>query len=129
MRPGVNVVCGQDDLQNMFYPFGNMDSLSVANFVAHAAHLSSEQQILDAFDMPRYRAAKSLKVNDYGLCEGSKANLVLFMADSAADALRRQPDRLYVIHNGEVIVQCERNLRLSPLLPFTMESAVVNQLI
>ncbi len=121
---GVNVVCGQDDLQNMFYPFGNMDSLSVANFVAHAAHLSSEQQIIDAFDMPRYRAAKSLGVQNYGLCQGSVANLVLFMADSAADALRKQPERLYIVHNGVVLIQSKRNIWLSPLLPFTMESAV-----
>ncbi len=126
LEAGVNVVCGQDDLQNMFYPFGNMDSLSVANFVAHAAHLGSEQQILDAFDMPRYRAAKSLKIKDYGLCVGSQANLVLFKADSAADALRRQPDRLYVIHKGEVLVQCEHHFRLSPLLPFSLESTIVN---
>jgi len=127
LEAGVNVVCGQDDLQNMFYPFGNMDPLSVANFVAHAAHLSSEQQILDAFDMPRYRAAKSLKVKDYGMCEGSRANLVLFEANSAADALRRQPERLYVIRDGEVLVQSEHTLHLSPLLPFAQESAAVHQ--
>jgi cytosine deaminase len=121
---GVNVVCGQDDLQNMFYPFGDMDPLSVANYVAHTAHLGSEKQILDAFDMPRYHAAKSLKIKDYGLSMGSKANLVLFKANSAADALRRQPDRLYVIRNGEVIIQSERSLRLSPLLPFTIENNI-----
>ena len=38
---GVNVTCGQDDMMNMFYPFGRMDMLEVAGFVAHAAHLSS----------------------------------------------------------------------------------------
>jgi cytosine deaminase len=128
LEAGVNVVCGQDDLQNMFYPFGDMDPLSVANYVAHAAHLSSEKQIIDAFDMPRYHAAKSLKIQDYGLNVGSKANLVVFKANSAADALRRQPERLFVIHNGEVIIQCEHSLRLSPLLPFTTESAVAQPL-
>jgi len=117
----VNVVCGQDDLQNMFYPFGDMDPLSVANFVAHAAHLGSEKQILDAFDMPRYHAAKSMHIKDYGIAVGSIANLILLNAKSAADALRRQPERLFVIRNGEVIIQSERNIRLSPLMPFTME--------
>ena len=50
---GVNVTCGQDDMMNMFYPFGQMDMLEVANFVAHAAHLSSPAHIQAAFDMPR----------------------------------------------------------------------------
>lgn len=118
LEAGVNVTCGQDDLQNMFYPFGNMDMLSVANFVAHTAHMSSEQEIKEAFDMPRYRAAKVLRLNDYGLEEGSEANLVLFQANSAADALRKQPERLYVIRKGEVLVQSERSLTLSPILPF-----------
>jgi cytosine deaminase len=118
LEAGVNVTCGQDDLQNMFYPFGNMDGLSVANFVAHAAHLSSEQQIKQTFDMPRYGAAKVLKLEGYGLFDGADANLILFEAKSAADALRRQPDRLFVIREGEVLVQSERNLTLSSALPF-----------
>jgi len=122
LEAGVNVTCGQDDLQNMFYPFGNMDMLSVANFVAHTAHMSSEQEIKDAFDLPRYRAAKVLRLNRYGLKEGSEANLVLFQANSAADALRKQPERLYVIRKGEVLVRSEHNLTLSPTLPFNREN-------
>lgn len=118
LEAGVNVTCGQDDLQNMFYPFGNMDMLSVANFVAHTAHMSSEKEIQEAFDLPRYRAAKVLRLEDYGLHEGAWANLVLLQANSAADALRKQPDRLYVIRKGKILVQSEHVLTLSPALPF-----------
>ena len=84
---GVNVTCGQDDMMNMFYPFGQMDMLEVANFVAHAAHLSSPAHIQAAFDMPRYSAARVLRLPDYGLHEGAAANLVLIPASSAVDAL------------------------------------------
>jgi cytosine deaminase len=122
LAAGVNVTCGQDDLQNMFYPFGNMDMLSVANFVAHTAHLSSEQEIIEAFDMPRYRAAEVLRLADYGVEVGAEANLVLFKANSAADALRKQPERLFVIRKGEVLVKSERNISLSPSLPFQLEN-------
>jgi cytosine/creatinine deaminase len=38
LAAGVNVACGQDDIQNMFYPFGKMDPLEVALISAHAAH-------------------------------------------------------------------------------------------
>jgi cytosine deaminase len=118
LAAGVNVTCGQDDLQNMFYPFGQMDMLEVANFVAHTAHMSSIDEIQEAFDMPRYRAAKVLGIQDYGIFEGADANLVLFDAISPVDALRKQPERLFVIRKGDVLVQSEHKLTLSPVLPF-----------
>jgi len=101
---GVNVTCGQDDMMNMFYPFGQMDMLEVANFVAHAAHLSSPAHIQAAFDMPRYSAARVLRLPDYGIREGAAANLVLIPASSAVDALARQPIRPYVIRQCEILV-------------------------
>jgi cytosine deaminase len=118
LEAGVNVVCGQDDLLNMFYPFGNMDVLSVANFVAHTAHMSSASEIQQVFDMPRYKAAKVLGIDNYGLEVGDEANLVIFPANSPADALRRYQPRNYVIRKGEVLVESEQKLTLSPKLPF-----------
>ncbi|MGE5603021.1 MAG: amidohydrolase family protein [Nitrososphaerales archaeon] len=105
LEAGVNVTCGQDDMMNMFYPFGKMDMLEVADFVAHAAHLSSAEHMQAAFDMPRGRAARTLRLKDYGVYVGAAANLVLIPAESAADALARHPTRPYVIREGQVLVQ------------------------
>jgi len=105
LEAGVNVTCGQDDMMNMFYPFGKMDMLEVADFVAHAAHLSSAEHMQAAFDMPRSRAAATLRLPDYGVRVGAEANLVLIPAESAADALARHPIRPYVIRRGEVLVE------------------------
>ncbi|NQS91239.1 MAG: amidohydrolase family protein [Chloroflexi bacterium] len=118
LEAGVNVTCGQDDLQNMFYPFGNMDMLSVANFVAHTAHMSSVSEIEQAFDLPRYNAAKVLRLKNYGLGLGDDATLVIFPANSPVDALRRYQPRNYVIRKGEVLVERESKLTFSPKLPF-----------
>ncbi len=118
LEAGVNVTCGQDDLLNMFYPFGNMDMLSVANFVAHTAHMSSVSEIEQAFDLPRYNAAKVLRLENYGLGVGDDATLVIFPANSPVDALRRYQPRNYVIRKGEVLVERESKLNLSPKLPF-----------
>ena len=90
-------------MMNMFYPFGHMDMLEVANFVAHAAHLSSPAHIQAAFDMPRYRAARVLRLPDYGLHLGAAANLVLIPASSATEALAQQPIRPYVIRQGVIV--------------------------
>jgi cytosine/creatinine deaminase len=117
LEAGVNVTCGQDDLENMFYPFGKMDMLEVANFVAHAAHLSSPDQIQAAFDMPRYRAAQTLRLEKYGVSEGSAANLVLIDAKSPLDALRRQADRLMVMRRGDILVETSREITYSQRIP------------
>jgi cytosine deaminase len=117
LEAGVNVCCGQDDLLNMFYPFGQMDPLEVANITCHAGHLTAPKQIQAAFDMPRYNAAQNIGLENYGVYEGADANLILLNASSAVDALRRKPERSYVIRRGEILVQNELNTRYSPLIP------------
>lgn len=113
LAAGVNVSCGQDDLQNMFYSYGNMDPLEVAFITAHAAHLSAPAEIATAFDMPRYHAAKNFRLDDYGLRVGAPANLLVLDATSAVDALRRRGDRRYVIRRGRVLAQTRTETRYS----------------
>lgn len=111
LEAGVNVSCGQDDLQNMFYSFGSMDPLEVALIVAHAAHLSSPAEIQAAFDMPRYSAARNFRLENYGVKVGAVANLVVLDAGSAVEALRRRGDRRYVIRQGQVLSETRTNRR------------------
>ncbi len=105
LEAGVNVVCGQDDIQNMFYPYGKMDPLEVALITAHAAHMGAPAEIQAAFDMPRYHAARLWGLEDYGVAVGAAANLVVLDAQSSVEALRRQPDRLFVIRQGRIVVE------------------------
>lgn len=107
LEAGVNVACGQDDVQNMFYPYGKMDPLEVALITAHAAHMGAPEEIQAAFDMPRYNAAQLWKIENYGIRVGAAANLVVLDAKSSVEALRRQPDRRYVIRQGKVLVGTE----------------------
>jgi cytosine/creatinine deaminase len=105
LAAGVNVSCGQDDLQNMFYSYGNMDPLEVAFITAHAAHLSAPDEIEAAFNMPRYHAAQNFRLDDYGVKVGARANLLILDANSAVDALRRRGDRRYVIRDGRILAE------------------------
>lgn len=116
LEAGVNVTCGQDDLQNMFYPYGKMDPLEVALITAHAAHLASPEEIQAAFDMPRYHAARMLRLDRYGVEVGAPANLVLLDAGSAVEAIRRQPPRRAVIREGRVLAQTRTVTELDPAL-------------
>ncbi len=111
LEAGVNVSCGQDDVQNMFYAYGKMDPLEVALITAHAAHLSSPEEIQAAFDMPRYHAARLWGQKNYGLQVGVEANLVVLDAFSAVEALRRQPDRWFVIRKGKILTETRKYVR------------------
>lgn len=117
LEAGVNVCSGQDDLMNMFYPFGQMDPLEVANIACHAGHLTAPNQIQSAFDMPRYHAAKNIGLKNYGVFEGADANLILIRAGSAVEALRLKPERLYVIRQGKVLAQKEIKESFSSQVP------------
>ncbi len=55
--------------------------------------------------MPRYHAAKNFRLDNYGLHVGAEASLIVLDARSAVEALRRRPDRRYVIRKGKVLVQ------------------------
>ena len=50
-------------------------------------------------------AAKILRLKDYGLEEGCRANLVVINAKDARDAIRLEPERLYVIREGKILAK------------------------
>ncbi len=111
LAAGVNVACGQDDVQNMFYPYGRMDPLEVALITAHAAHMGAPDEIQAAFDMPRYSAARLWGLENYGVHVGAEANLVVLEAETAVEALRRQPNRRYVIRKGQVLTETHTSVK------------------
>ncbi len=107
LAAGVNVACGLDDVRNLFFPYGRMDMLEVALFTSLTAHLTTPEEIETAFDMPRQRAARVLRLADYGLAVGAPANVVFFAAEDAQEALRLQPVRRYVVRGGRLVATGE----------------------
>ncbi len=102
LQAGVNVACGLDDVRNIFFPYGRMDMLEVAMITSITAHLTTPEEIETAFDMPRRAAARALRLENYELRPGAPANLVLFPAGGAQEALQLQPPRRYVVRRGQV---------------------------
>lgn len=105
LAAGVNVSFGQDCVKDTFYPYGSADMLQVANVTAHAAQMSLPPEIEKVYDMITTDAAKILKLGDYGLAVGKKANLVVVNAADARDAIRLTPERLFVIREGKVVAK------------------------
>ena len=107
LAAGINVSYGQDCVRDAFYPFGRGDPLEVALITAHAAHLSQPPQIAQLFAMPTANAARVLRLADYGLGVGCAADLAILDAPDAAEAVRLQAPRRWVIKGGRVVAETE----------------------
>lgn len=108
LEAGVNVSFGQDCVNDTFYPLGCADMLQVANVTVHAAQMSLPEELDKVFDMITTDANKILKLEGYGLEEGSMANLVVIDAKNIREAIALCPNRPYIIKEGKIIVRNER---------------------
>jgi cytosine deaminase len=103
LAAGLPVACGQDCVQDGFYPFGAADQLQVALIFCHAAQLSVPSEIDAALAAIRHEAARVMGVRGYGLEPGCIADLVVLDSDSMHEALRLQAARRWVIRRGSVV--------------------------
>src|SRR5579859_1239072 len=102
---GVNVFSSQDDVADPFYPFGRNAQQEVLAYVCHTAHMTASNEIDAAFDFVTYNAARALRLPDYGLEPGCKADLNVLAAPTAREVLRLQQPPAWVIRAGKVLAR------------------------
>ncbi|MDA4124491.1 MAG: amidohydrolase family protein [Thaumarchaeota archaeon] len=112
LEGGVNVAIGQDDIDDPYYPFGRGDMLELALIMAHAAQLSTPEDLEKAYDMITTNPAKGMRLSGYGMQVGDEADLVLLDSTSVHEALRMQPARLAVIHRGKLVAETKAERKL-----------------
>ena len=113
LAAGVNVTFGQDCVNDAFYPLGQADMLEVANITAHAAHLSLPPELDTVFRMMTVNAARTIGVlDDYGIEVGKRADIVIVDAHSPKEAIRRQPDRRWVIKEGKILAESQTSRKI-----------------
>ena len=102
---GVNVLFGQDCVKDGFYPFGRGSMLEVALISAHAAHLTTHDDLAFALRAVTEAPAQAWRLADYGLKAGGRADLQLFGALSWEDALRLQAPPEKVWFRGRLVAE------------------------
>jgi cytosine deaminase len=105
LAAGVNVASAQDDVNDPYYPFGKPDQLEVGQYTAHVGQLTYPTDLETVFDMITINAARALRLPDYGVEPGCRADLVLIEAGSAHEALRLQPPRRAVFYGGRLVAE------------------------
>jgi cytosine/creatinine deaminase len=104
---GVTVAAASDNVRDPFNPLGNYDLLHTANLTAHAAHLTGSSELEQCLRMVSEHPAAVLGLENYGLFEGAKADLVVVDAVNTMNVLAGIPDRLATFKNGELVVRTE----------------------
>jgi cytosine deaminase len=112
LAAGVRMGCGQDCVEDAFYPFGAADQLQLALLLVHAAQLSTPPEVRAALQMVRGDAAAIMRISDYGLHAGARADLVVLDAETPHDALRTQAARRWVLRGGRVVAETESRSEL-----------------
>jgi len=102
---GVNVLFGQDCVKDGFYPFGRGSMLEVALISAHAAHLTNKSDLDFALRAVTEAPAQAMRLLDYGLRPGARADLQLLPVPSWAEAMRLQPPPEKVWFSGRLVAE------------------------
>jgi len=110
MEAGVNVACGTDNLRDPFVRYGDADPLKAMLLLAQITNQLHNAGLERIWRTMTDNAARMLRLADYGLEPGCRADLVLLDATSAPDAILRQAARLAVFKRG---VQVAGPLRVS----------------
>lgn len=112
LEAGVAVACGQDDIDNWFYPFGRNDMLEVAHFMAHNGQFAWRGEVNQVLPMVTTTPATVLGLTHYGLEVGKEANLVILNAQDWHSALQFQAEKQAVILRGKLVAETIRKTRI-----------------
>jgi cytosine deaminase len=102
---GVNVLFGQDCVKDGFYPFGRGSMLEVALISAHAAHLTTKSDLAYALRAITDAPAQAMRLTDYGLVAGARADMQLLPVPTWDEALRLQPLPEKVWNRGRLVAE------------------------
>ncbi|MFR4253430.1 MAG: cytosine deaminase [Weissella confusa] len=103
---GINVVFGEDDIKDPWYPMGNGNMVDALHMGLHATQIMGYSEIMNSYRFITKNGARTMHVQDsYGIEVGKPANFLIFNATNWFDALNERAEMLYSIHNGEVLVE------------------------
>ena len=105
MEGGVNISIGTDNYRDKFVYFGNPSLVERMLLLARIIDTQDDEELAEIYKMGTYNAARALRLADYGLDVGKRADLVVFDAYNLYDTVMQLPKCAYVIKNGRVVVE------------------------
>ncbi|MDR0839771.1 MAG: cytosine deaminase [Christensenellaceae bacterium] len=104
LEAGMNVSFGHDDMSDPYYPLGNGNMLDVLLMGLHVCQMLGYDELMNAYRIVTHNGAKTLHLGeDYGICAGNTANLVVLNAPDFLTALREHAGVVYSVRQGKLI--------------------------
>jgi len=111
LTAGVPVALASNNIRNPFTPVGTADLSHLAFLTAVAAHMGTAAQMRELVASLTTHPARILRLRDYGLEAGCRADLVVWECERPEDVVATLPPRALVVKNGRVTVEHERRAR------------------
>jgi cytosine/creatinine deaminase len=84
---GANCSIATNNVLNPFTPYGDCSLVRIANMYANVVQRGTQNDLAECFAMISERPARILRLGDYGIAVGNSADLVVWNAQSPADAI------------------------------------------
>lgn len=102
---GICICGGNDNVRDMWSPFGSGDMLERALFIAMKHNFRKDSQLKTAFSLCTYNGAALLNCECYGIEKGCKADFVLVNARNIPEAVVSLPKERMVFKNGVIVAE------------------------
>ena len=97
---GVNCCLSTNNILNPFTPFGDGSLMRIANMYANVAQRGTREELTECFAMMTDRPAKFLGREDYGVAVGNAADLVVWDATTADEAVAINAEARFGFKSG-----------------------------
>jgi cytosine deaminase len=111
LAAGVPVALASNNIRNPFTPVGTADLADLTFLAAVAGHMGTAREMRMLLDTITIHPARMLRLPDYGLAVGCRADLVVWDCARPEDIVAALPPRLLVIKHGRVTIEHERRTR------------------
>lgn len=108
---GVSVALGSNNVRNPFTPVGTADLADLTFLAAVAGHMGTAEDMRTLLDAITIHPARILRLPDYGLAVGCRADLLVWECETPQDVVATLPPRALVVKNGRITIEHERHVR------------------
>ncbi len=102
---GVTVFSGSDNIRDSWWPYGDGDMLGRAMMIGYRSGFYTDEELKAAFDVVTEGGAKALRLDDYGLKIGAKADFVTLRAEHIPEAVVAVPKERSVYKAGRLVAR------------------------
>lgn len=103
MNAGVNICGGNDNIRDLWSPFGTGDILERVALIAMKNGFRRDEDLALAMELCTARGAALLGLEDYGINEGCKATFLLVKARNMSEAIVSYSKDRIVFREGKII--------------------------